>query len=179
MEFLNKIIIQLNQLTTKEQERFIVITLASVALLMGGLVYFIYQKSTDLVTSIKKVETLANKATQLLQDCEKLQKEENRIEDMLEKQRDFNINSYFEQFCKRQSLNPTSEWSTSTIQINQKFDEITLQATFKDLTTEKLVKILEEIDKQEIIYIKSLLVKTEKEKKRVTVDITIATKRSK
>jgi hypothetical protein len=179
MEFLSKITTYLHYLSRKEQDRLLMATLASVALLVGGLIYFIHQKSTTLVASIKKMELLANKAVNLLQDYDKIQTEEDRIQAMLEKQKDFNIKIYFEQFCKEHNIMTSAEWDTSVVSINPQFDEITLPATFKDQTTEKLVKILEEIDKREIIYIKNLSIKTEKEKKHITVDITIATKKSK
>lgn len=179
MKLFEKIISYLQGLTKKESERLLVIVLATTALVMGGIIYFIYQTSDSLVASIKRLEKLANKATIVLHDYEKIQSEENRVISMLERQKDFNIKIYFEQFCKEQNITPATEWDTYTESINPKFDEIRLSASFKDQTTQKLVKILEELDKREIIYIKNLSMKTEKEKQRIAFDITIATKKSK
>ena len=179
MEFFIKIITSLQRLSKKEIERLIMIALASTAFLMGTLIYFIYKKSSSFVVSIKKIETIANKAVTLMHDYEKIQKEEDRITDILEKQKEFKLRTYFEQFCKEQNISPTPGWDTQEAIINPKFDEITLQAEFKDQTTQKLIKILEELDKREIIYIKELKIKTEKEKQRISFEIIIATKKSK
>ena len=178
MEFLVKIIQQIQQLTKKEFERYLMISLVSVSLFMGGIVYFVYTKSSDMIKQIKKLETLANKSVKIMNDYQQIQQDEEQLLGMLGKQKDFNIRIYFEQFCKEQNINPASAWNTSSDQINEKFEEITLSASFKDQTTEKLVRILEEIDKKEIVYIKNLAIKTEKEARKIAFDITIATKKS-
>ena len=179
MEFLVKITNRIQQLNKKEFERYLIGGLAVVVLLMGCLVYFIHAKSNDMLSQIKKLETLANKSVKLLGDYEKIQGEEARLQAILGKQKDFNIQIFFEQFCKEQNIIPISGWRTPTDQINPSFEEIVLPASFKDQTTEKLVKILEEIDKREIVYLKNLTIKTDRETRKIAFDITIATKKSK
>src|SRR5271154_5949402 len=102
MEFVVKITQYIQQLTKKEFERYLIISLVSVSLFMGGIVYFIYTKSSDMIKQIKKLETLATKSVKIMNDYEQLQQDEERFLGILGKQKDFNIKIYFEQFCKEQ-----------------------------------------------------------------------------
>lgn len=175
MEIIVKFVNYLQSLNKKQIQRYflIFILLSGVGLL--GLIYFVYSTSTELVGDIKRLEALANKATSVLEEDQKMEDESLRIQAMLDKEKDFNIRSYFESFCQSQGL-PIQGWGdTRTREINDKFDEIYLTASFKGETTEKLVKILEEFNKKEIIYVKSLRIKQEPNK-RISFEITIATK---
>jgi hypothetical protein len=111
----------------------------------------------------------------VLEDNQKMELEEKRVQAILDSDKDFNIKSYFEGFCQSQGL-PNQGWGDTRInELNDKFDEVSLTASFNGLSTEKLVRILEEFYKKEIIYIKSLNVKQEPDKK-ISFNITIATK---
>jgi hypothetical protein len=175
MEFIVNFINYLQSLSKKQIQQYFIVFVAGTLVLSGGMIYFIYSKSNDLFYEIKKQESLANKATVILEDNQKMEIEEKRVQAIIDQDRDFNIKSYFEGFCQTQGL-PNQGWSDANIEeLNDKFDEISLTASFKDLSTEKLVHILEEFNKKEIIYIKSLNVKQEPDKK-ISFSITIATK---
>jgi len=105
-------------------------------------------------------------------------KEEQRLKDILDKNKDFTMPGFFEQFCREQNIVPEQGWNPLSEPVNDKFDEIILKATFKGLSTEKLVKIIEALDKKEIVYIKQLEIHNEGENK-INVDLTLATKKYK
>ncbi len=96
----------------------------------------------------------------------------------MEKNKDFSLNQYFETFYKAQAIKPEDGWSSSTTILNAQFDEVELPATFKGQTTQKLVSILQEIEKQEIVYVKDLKVRADKNK-TIVFDIVLATLRKK
>ena len=175
----------IQQLSQKELQKYLIMTLGTVTLLLSGIIYYTHSTSTDLALNIKRTEKLANKSIRLMEQYEKLQEEENRLKDLLAKHKDFNVKIYFEQFCKQHGITPEPGWNTSVDIINEKFEEVTLPATFKNQTTEKLVQILEKFDKNELIYVKTLSIRSDKQKKdkaqqvgkKVSFDVTIATKR--
>jgi hypothetical protein len=175
MEFIVKITKHIQSLSKKQIQRYFLVFLLGSGVCVLGMIYFVYSKSLVLVNEIKRLESLANKATKVLGEDQKMEDESLRIQGMLDKEKDFNIRSYFESFCQSQGL-PIQGWSdTRTREINDKFDEIYLPASFKGQKTEKLVKILEEFYKKEIIYVKNLRIKQEPDKK-ISFEITIATK---
>ncbi|MBX9831324.1 hypothetical protein K2X40_05175 [Candidatus Babeliales bacterium] len=178
MEFFTHFTNFIGHLAPKQLKKYLLGVLLIVGLLTVSLKYFIYTKSHELVTRIKRLEKLDGKISDMQDKYEMLLGEEERIQGLLNKHKDFNIKSYFETFYKEQHITPEAGWDADARSINEKFDEIALSATFKDQTTEKLVKILEEIEKKEILSVKSLNVKTDKDKK-ISFDIVIATIKAK
>lgn len=175
MEIILNFINHLQSLTKKQIQQYFLIFLLGMSGVVFGMVYFIHSKSVELLSEIKRLESFANKATSILEENQKMEVEEQRIQAMLDADRNFNIKSYFEGFCQSQGL-PSQGWGEArTEELNDKFDEVSLTASFKGQTTEKLVHILEDFYKKEIIYIKSLNVKQEPDKK-ISFNITIATK---
>ncbi len=178
-EKLQNISEQIQRLPKKDLEKYIIIILATTSVVLGGIIYYIYNTSMHLTDQIKRTSTLASKSVNILKKYEALQEEENRLQDLLAKHKDFNVKIYFEQFCKEQNITPEPGWNTTVDTINEKFEEVTLPASFKGQTTEKLVTILEKLNKNELLYIKYLAVRAEKNTKKITFDITLATKRIK
>ncbi|MFH1831918.1 MAG: hypothetical protein ABH827_03900 [bacterium] len=178
MEFISKLADTIHYLSKKDFQRYLGIFLAGVGVIVIGIVYYIYSQNNELMMHFKKIEKLSDKALILRQQFEKIQTEEVRLADLLAQNKDFSLNSYFETFYKRQNIKPEDGWRESPNVINSKFDEMELSATFKDQTTEKMVKILEEIDKTKIVYVKKVHIKTEKNK-RITFDITLSTLKEK
>lgn len=175
MEIILNFINYLQSLSKKQIQQYFLVFFIGMSGAVFGLIYFVHSKSVDLLYEIKRLESLANKATSILEENQKMEIEEQRIQAMLDADRNFNIKSYFESFCQAQGL-PSQGWGdTRTEELNDKFDEVSLTASFKGQTTEKLVRILEDFYKKEIIYIKSLNVKQEPDKK-ISFNITIATK---
>ena len=176
-EQIQSLALHIQKLSKKDLDRYVIATVAGVGILLMAMIYYIYTTSSELVTRIEQVKSLGQKSSVLTQKYEKIQEEEIRLQALLEKYKDFNIKIYFEQFCKEQGLVPDPTWDTSVETVKEKFEEVTLPATFKGQTTQKLVKILEALQKNEIIYIKMLDIKTEKNSKTISFDITLATKR--
>lgn len=169
-----KFIDQINRLAPKTFQRYLLLFLSGVATLALGIIFYINQASIEEIKRTKRIQEMTKKATTLLTNFEKLNAEEIRISEMLAKNTDFNIKSYFEKFCKDQGLTPEPNWDTKTIDINDKVSEVQLQATFKGQTTDKVVKLLEVLDKEIIIYTKEVNLKNEFNKK-ISIELTLAT----
>ncbi len=178
MEFLSKVATFLQDLTKKQFQQYLALFIGGTCLVLGGISYWVYQQSDTLIVEIKKIETLSNKAIKILAEYERLQQDARRVQDLFDQNKDFTIQSFFETFCKEQGITPERGWSARTEETNERFDETVLAAIFKGLATEKIVKILVALDKNNIVYIKELSLKNEGNKK-ITLEITIATKKIK
>lgn len=178
MEVLKKLAVYIQSLDRKQLQKYTLFFLLAVAMVIGTLTYYLYSTQVSLVKEIYQLHALANKSLKIVEENRKMSKEEQRLRDILEKDRSFTIKGFFEQFCKEQDIVPERGWDSSAQSVNEKFDEIALTATFKGQTTEKLVKILTALDQKEIVYIKELVVRNENNGK-ITFDITIATKQDK
>ena len=180
MKVFTNFAIYLQNLNKKDFEKYLVIFLVSITILFGSITYYIYTKSSEKVTQIKSLKELTNKITKIISDNEKMQQEEQRLQQLLEQNKDFSMKIFFEQFCREQNITPESGWEAIPLPIegSEKFDEIVLSTTFKGINTQTLTKILDALDKKEIAYIKELTIKNE-DNKKITVDITLATKKYK
>lgn len=159
-------------------EKYLLIGLACFGLLISTSVYFIYNTCGNLQAEITKLQNMKKKTRKLLFDYGSIDAEETRIKSVLEQHKNFDLKIYFELFCKEQGLAAAPGWNASTTPINEQVDEIALTATFKGLTTENLVHMLQEFDKTEIVYLKNIRIKTDKEKK-ITCEISLATVQTK
>jgi hypothetical protein len=178
MEALSKIVTFIQQLQKKEFERYLMITLAGITFLTGMILYYVNNTSEELIAKIKKIDDLSQKVSIVLATYEKMRVQEDRYQSVIEKNKDFTLNGTFEQFCREQNLTPEPGWVSRNDSINEKFDEISLPAHFKGLTTEKLVSFLDGIDKKELIYVKELKIKNAGSR-QISCEITIATNKYK
>lgn len=178
MEALNKIAAYVQGLDPRNFQKYLAITLASVALACGLLIFYLNSKNSELITRIKQLRTLSEKSFRIIQENREMVKEELRWKEKLDKEQNFTMQGFFEQFCKEQSITPEQGWNVRTESVSEKFDEISLPATFKDQTTEQLVKILAALEKKEIVYIKELVIRAQSPGK-ISFDITLATKKYK
>jgi len=178
MEALKKFAAYIQNLDTKQSQKFILITLSAVTICVCGLTYFIQEKKDELITKITQLNKLAEKAARIIVDNKKMTEKEFHLKDILDKNKDFTIKGFFEQFTRDLGITAESGWETRSETINEKFDEVTLPAVFKGQTSESLVKFLETLDKNEMVYLKELSIKKEAQGK-ITFDVVLATKQYK
>lgn len=178
IEALRKIAGTIQDLDARQLQKYIIISLAGAALCSCFALYYIHQKNEELITQIKQMRTLSGKLMNIFENNRNMIKEELRIKELLDKNRDFTMKGFFEQFCREQNLIPEQGWDTRTEQVSEKFDEVTLPATFKQQTTESIVKVLDALEKKDIVYIKELDVRNDGPGK-IAVTITLATKKYK
>jgi len=170
----------LQNLNKRDFEKYLIISLIGIAIATGIFTYYLYSQSSSKISQLKKLEDLANKASIILSNNKKMQVEEERLKQLLEQEKEFSIKTFFEQFIGEQGITPEPGWNATTQPLagSDKFDEVILSAIFKGQTTQKLVKVLDALDKKEIVYIKELKIKNE-DNKKITAELAIATKKYK
>lgn len=176
----NEIIAYIQKLNKKEFEKNLKIFLGAISIITFGGIYYIYAEKRNLINKIKKTQKLTFKTSNIIKTYEKMQQEEKKTQKLLEREKDFNIKTYFEKFYSKQQITPEGNWEAITQELpsSDKFDEVIISATFNHQTTKKLIDILKALNEKDIIYIKELIIKSESNKK-INFDITIATKKFK
>jgi len=178
MEALNKLAAYIQNASPKQFKQYLLMFLIGATCVAGLITYFIYQEKSELVRYTRQLHKLAEKSLTIIADNKKMVIEEQRLKELLDKNKDFTMKGFFEQFCREQNIIPEQGWDARVEQVNDKFDEIVLEATFKEQTTEKLTSLLEALEKKEIVYIKDLTLRNENNKK-IGFDIALATKKTK
>ena len=178
MKVLDNLAAYIQTLNKKDFKRYLTLFLGVTTIIITMIVYHTYSKSSFLVSEIKKLEILVSKSAKIIAQNEKLEQKEQQLQQLLEQNREFSMKTFFEQFCSQQEITPDAGWETIALPVegNEKFNEVSLSASFKNQTTQNLVKILDTLDKKEIIYLKELSIKNTEDKK-IAFDITIATKK--
>ncbi len=180
MSFLETIIQTITQQTSKQHQVFLISVMSVAFASIGGIIYFLYtQRATDVATLIA-LQEVSQKNNVLIGKSEKVRAEAERISGLLEENKGFSIKTFFESLTQEQKLKPEQGWGTEirSIEGNDTFDEIILNATFKNQTTQALVGLLGVLDNNEIVYLKEVEIKKETPK-TITFVLTIATKKRK
>jgi hypothetical protein len=178
MKQFTKIMSVLQELSKKEFERYLIIFLAIVLVTALGIVYYISSTSTGYIEQITSLQRLSDKTALVLAENDQLLQEQQRIQALFEQEKDFNIKSYFELFCKQQNITAEAGWDTTSSDIGDKFTETILQATFKGQSMQKIVQVIDALDKKETTYIKEVTIRSEPNQK-ITTELRIGTVRPK
>jgi hypothetical protein len=178
MEALNKLVAYIEILDRRQFRLHVLGFFTAVVMLAGLFLYYIADSKNDLIIRLQALNKLAIKGCQIIDIHRRLVKDEQHLKQVLEQKRGFSINAFFEQVCRDLSITAEAGWAPREEHVGDMFDEITLTATFKNLTSDKVVKILTMLNKEEIVYLKDFQVKNSNNK-TITISVTIATKRYK
>lgn len=177
-DFFSHLVMRLYGLNKKEFGQLLIGSIAGIFVIVIGLIYFVQSHSNALLQEIETLQAQQKRTRRLLVSFAELSQEEERFKSLVEQYKNFSMKIYFEQFCKDQGITAQSGWDTTTVELSPQVDEVTLTAVFKDMTTPRLVGILQELDKKELVYVKNLRIKTEKDHK-ISFEIALASIRNK
>lgn len=174
MKILKDLSTHIQALSPKQLHNYLIIFVSGIIIAVIGVAYTTYSKSDALVKRIKKLEGLANRSASVIIEHKRLMAEQDRLQELFTQDQKFDIKIFFEEFCKEQSVSPLKGWNTASKDVTPNVSEITLSASFKGLAMEKLVRILDALEKKEIIYVKDLSIRNEGNK-QISCDIKLAT----
>ncbi|MBM3892805.1 hypothetical protein FJ365_00190 [Candidatus Dependentiae bacterium] len=178
MEALNKLVAYLETLDRRQFKFHVLGFFTAIVLLAGLFLYYLAESKNDLIVRLQALNKLATKGCHIIDIHRRIVKDEQRLKQVLEQKRGFVLQAFFEQICRDLSMTPEAGWAPKEEHISDVFDEIILTATFKNVTSDKVVKSLNMLNKEEIVYIKDFHAKNNSNK-TITISVTIATKRYK
>ena len=147
-------------LNKQEFNKYLGSFLSSVGVIALLATYFINARSSSLVAHIKTLHEASRKSTEILTGFEKLQNEETKLATKLDENKDFNIRSFFEKFCKQADIAPENGWAdsieTNELPLYPQFEEEIIRPAFKNQTTQTLIKLFEALEKEDRVMIKEI-----------------------
>jgi hypothetical protein len=180
LSIVTQVVTFFNQCNQRERMRAIMFIIAGVCCVLGGIVGYIQIASEDLITQINQLQRLRIANNKILTRYAALQDKELAFNAQMQERKDFSIKTYFERFIKEHNITAEGNWAETekrAIPGNDLFEEEILKASFKNMTTEKIVGILGDFEKDNFVDVKEASLKLEGS--TVTLDLVLAAKRFK
>lgn len=175
MVLLNRIRERIEKLDEKEFLRFSIIYLSILCLLATGIIVRYYFKTSSLKKQMKKINQLREDVKVILERYERVKKQRNEVDALLDQHEDFILQEYMEQLRNKMRLSYIIE-STTTSPRDDVYQETAINAKFTNMNMKELTELLQEIEKNKLIYTKELdIVKSKTRPGTLDVSITIAT----
>lgn len=176
---IKKVSSYLQSLTKRQFLIYILGFLSAIFVIAIATIYFFFSYSHDLEFQIKKTALLSQRSQAIIAEHERLVAEKKKLQELFAKDKEFSdIKVYFEQFYKQQGLTPVKGWDTTAREVSSDYTEVLLNATFKGLSMQKIVTMLDAFQKKEVVYVKGLTIRSEGSK-QVSADILLATAQQK
>lgn len=168
----------LAELDTRTFYKYVAGFLAAIVLVMGIIFYFHRRSINNLRSQISKLNQQREEVQQLLStfECVKTQKAE--VETLLEKDKNFKIVGYVDDLLTSIGLggNKTGlQQSEETLENIGAYTEIKVVVTLSDISTRQLAELLQQIEKNERVHMKTLTITKSPTKPSIDVTLTIGT----
>lgn len=179
MNALDNLFLTVKNLNSKDFLKYGYIAICVILLFTGLIIYRHFSKINSLKKEIKKVN-LARQETQVIlsKDVE-VKKQKDIVDEIIKKGKNFKLLQYFDSIVQNLGIQQNIKSKNITISdlenlTAQGYSEIKLNAEISNLNMKKLVELLDEFEKNERIYIKSLEITKESEQ-AIEVNLIIAT----
>ena len=179
MEMVNKLRLAMEGLERKDFYKYMAIVFGIIMVLIFLFVFWYYSKVGSLMLQIEDINDIREQKVRIiLGKKDSVEKQREQVRAILAKEKGFRIADYFKKLVTRHNLSdnkiqemPPIVGSSGTV-----YREVVLSAKFANMTMKQLTGFLEEIEKTERVYAKSLDIRrSKKTPKTIEVDITIAT----
>lgn len=179
MNALDNLFLTIKNLNSKDFLKYGYIAISVILMFTGLIIYRHFSKINSLKKEIKKVN-LARQETQVIlsKDVE-VKKQKDIVDEIIKKGKNFKLLQYFDTIVQNLGIQQnikSKNITTSDLEnlTAQGYSEIKLNAEISNLNMKKLVELLDEFEKNERIYIKSLEITKESEQ-AIEVNLIIAT----
>ena len=181
--FLKKTEQYINNLDTKSFLKYIYIILGIVILSSSFLVYRYFSKTSQLREEWNSINKYRKEAQIIFEKDNLVKKQKDAVNEILNNGKNFKIVQYVDLVLNNPKIGLKNNKSDIKGPIisnlasmrNQDYIETKLEITLKDLNTKQLVNFLNEIEKNDRIYSKSLEIVTNKKTKTINATISIGT----
>lgn len=175
MVLLNRLRERLEKLDEKEFFKYGALFLGAICLLATGIITRYYLKTSSLQKQMKRVNGLREEVKQILERYERVQKQRDEVNTLLEKDEDFILEEYIERLRSQLRLTYVIE-SRTVAPRDDVYQEIAINAKFTNMNMRELTELLQALEKNKRVYTKDLdIVKSKSRPGTLDVSITIAT----
>jgi len=180
IDFLKPIEQFVSTLNKKEFQRYFAIYLASVLVLAGLLIFWQTRKTNKLIKDITYANMQRATVQEILTQDASVKQQKNIVDSTLKERKKFKLQHIFELIVNKLKLQNNLKKSTPFVSNIENlrsagYSEVRVEASLINLNTKQLVELLDEIEKNPIIYVKYLEITKSGKAPVIDVIITIAT----
>jgi hypothetical protein len=181
MKLADKLFDFIKSLDEKEFKKYTYIAITIIIVIAGFITYRHFTKVASLQNELKKLNISRQEAQVILSKELEIKKQNEIVDEILKKDRSFKIRQYFDSVVSKmgleKSIKTDPETSTSELETlrTQGYMEVKIEAKFTEINTKQLAELLDEFEKNERIYTKSLEITKSNRTPTIDVDIVIAT----
>jgi len=178
MKFLNKIREKIQNVDEKDFYKYLFIFFSVFVLIILGLILFYYLKINSLKESIEDINQMRETDVRnILMRSEKVRKQRQEVNNLLAKDPGFKILGYYQSLLRELDLTKYFKIATPRPKkLNDTYRESELIAELAGMNMEQLCRLLQALEDNARITVKSLLIKkSQKTSRAIDVSLTIAT----
>jgi uncharacterized membrane protein YhiD involved in acid resistance len=167
----------IQELDRKEFKRYMMIGFAIFCVLIGLLIFMQKRKISNLESKLRRINQQRDEVRSILQEHALINQQRAAVDAILAKDKNFKITQYFDNLVKELGLTRfmTKEPTPDERDLNNGYDEIQLDATFKDMDMRQVTELLYKIEQNDRVYTKELALIKPPKSSKLDVSITIAT----
>jgi exonuclease III len=164
-------------LNKQQFQRYLLALFAGIFLISSFIVYRYYSNISTLKKKIVYINNKRKEIKELLERYEIVQRQQEDVDALLEKEQNFKIGGYFNTVMNQVNItkNKTRDPETSSEVLDNGYTEIKLYASFSDLNMQKLTELLDTLEQKERIYTKDLEIYKPNQGPTINVNLLIAT----
>ncbi len=167
-------------LSKKEFKRYLLIYLASITALAMLLIYWQYNQANAIKKKIFATNKQREEASNILTQDQEVQQQKNIVDRALKDRKKVRLQDYFERTVNKLNLQSNLKKNDPFVSNlehlrSQGYSEVRVEASLINLNTKQLVELLDEIERNTIIYIKYLEITKSGKAPVIDVLLTIAT----
>ena len=180
MEFLKPVEKFVSALSEKEFQRYAIIYLTCTTVLSGLLIYWQYNKANAIKKKITYTNTQRAEVRKILTQDEEVNHQKDVVGQILKQRKKFKLQHYFESIINKLKLQNNLKKHDPFVSNlenlrSQRYSEVRVEASLVNLNTKQLVELLDEIERNTIIYTKYLEINKSGKAPAIDVLLTIAT----
>lgn len=178
MNAVNQIKDYIEQLDKKQFQRYTSIVCALLFILTSFMIYRYYKNVSFYKKKIAAINQKRNEVKDILERFEMVKIQQNEVDNLLAKDKDFKIGGYFKDVINKLGIaqNKTREPETSSEVLDNGYTERKLYASFSNMNMQKLTELLDTLEQEERIYTKEVeMYKPDEGGRTINVNILIAT----
>jgi hypothetical protein len=173
MQVLDKLRNRIQEWDEKELKTYLIVTLSAISLVLVLFVAFYLKRVSTLKKQIHYVNEKREEVKTILDKYEVVDQQEKKIDALLEEKGNFKIREIDDVFKKLNLIPQTS--ATSQTEKDATYREASLKASFSGITMKQLCDLLEELEKNKLVYTKDLEITRAKQPQKIDVVLTLAT----
>jgi hypothetical protein len=152
------------------------------SLVIAGIIFFQFRKVSKLEERLKKINQSRSKVQLVLQNHAFVKQQQESVKEILEKEKYFMITEFFEGVVKNLALDSKTkkeEFKSLDVDLNNGYEEERLESNFKDMNMKEVVRLLNQVEQEERVYVKKIELSKSPKAKKLDVNLVIATLRPK